>query len=136
MKRQTVAVGLVHVRLNFEHKRGKVRAERVDHAAVGFARQRARRHAQKFFQKRLHAKVRQRRAKEHRRKRPARTSSKIKLPACTEQFYIVDQLLVAAFADELRDLRVVRSISILSARFLPDTPEKKISWLERRSYTP
>ena len=101
-------MGLVHVCLNFEHKRGKVRAERVDHAAVGFARQRARRHTQKFFQKRFHAKVRQCRAKEHRGEAARTNLVKIKLPACTEQFYIVDQLLVAAFADELRDLRVVQ----------------------------
>ncbi len=31
---QTVAVGLVHVCLNFEHKRGKVRAEGIHHPAV------------------------------------------------------------------------------------------------------
>ena len=63
---QPVAVGLVHVRLNFKDERGKVRAERVDHAAVGLARQRARRHAQEFLQERLYAEVGKRRAEEHR----------------------------------------------------------------------
>ena len=105
---QPVAVGLVHVRLNFEDERGKVRAERVDHAAVRFARQGARRHAQKFLQKRLYAEIGQGRAEEHGRK-PARTNFfKVKFAACTEQLHIVDQLLMAALADELRDLRVVQ----------------------------
>ena len=78
-ERQPVAVRLVHVRLNLEDERRKIGAERVNLTAVCHTRQRARRHAQKLFQKRLHAEVCQRRAEEHRRKLAALYLRHIKL---------------------------------------------------------
>ena len=94
-ERNTVTVRLVHIRLNLEHKRRKMRVERGDNADVGGACGRRRRHLQELFQERLNAEVSQRGTEEHRRQLALVHSLEIKLIACTgEQLHIVDQRLV------------------------------------------
>ncbi len=48
-KRDAVAVRLVHIGLNFEDERGKIRVERIDDTLIRFARKRRGRHAQEFL---------------------------------------------------------------------------------------
>ena len=57
-KGKPVSVCLVHVCLNLENERRKIRAERINLTTVCHTRQRTWRHAQEFLQKRLHAEVR------------------------------------------------------------------------------
>ena len=104
---EAVAVGLVHICLNLEDEGGEVRAEGVDHAAVGRARQGRRRHLQEGLEERLHAEVRQGRAEEHRAEPAAADLVHVEFAACTEQLDIVAQLLPAVRADELADTRIV-----------------------------
>ncbi len=134
---QTVAVGLVHVCLNFEHERGKsgLNVSITPQSAsrgrgLGVMRRNSSRNGST-------PKLVRAEPKNTGDRRPARTIVEVKLRTGPRRAaHIVDQLLMAALADELRDLRVVQINFHLAARFLPDTPEKKISWLERRSYTP
>ena len=104
---QPVTVGLVHVRLDLEDEGGKIGAERIDHAAVGLARQGARGHAQELLQEGLDAEVRQRGAEEHGGQAARADLLEVKFAARAEQLHVVDELLVAALADEVRDLRVI-----------------------------
>ena len=94
-ERDAVAVRLVHVRLDLEHKRREMVVERVDHADIRRARGRRRGHLQKLLEEGFHAEVGQRRAKEHRRQLARVHSRKVKFVACArEQLHIVDQGLV------------------------------------------
>ena len=107
-ERNTVAVRLVHVRLNLEHKRGEMRVERVDHTDVSGTRGRRRRHLQELFQERLNAEVSQRGTEEHRRQLALVHSLEIKLVACTgEQLHIVDQRLVLILGQQSLEDRIV-----------------------------
>ncbi len=65
-KCNTVAVGLVHICLDFKDKSGEMGIHRVNFTDVRFARQRCRSHAQKFLQEWFYAEVRQCRAEEYR----------------------------------------------------------------------
>ena len=107
-ERQPVAVRLVHIRLNFEHKRRKIGAEGIDKAAIGLAGERTRRHAQELLQKRFHTEVGERRAKEHRRKLTAANLFHVKLPARAKQLHVVFELVVLFLADDLGDLRIIQ----------------------------
>ena len=98
----------VHIRLNFEHERRKIGAERVNHAAIRLACERAGRHAQKLLQKRLNTEIGERRAEEHRRQLAAADLVHIKIAPSAEQLHVVHKLLLALFADERRDLRIVQ----------------------------
>ena len=113
-ERQTVAVGLVHIRLDLKDEGGEVGAERVNDAAVGLACQRARRHAQKLLQKRLDAEIRERGAEEHRREAAALNLVHVKLAARAEQLHVVAKLRRALFAEQLRDRRAVQLDLLLS----------------------
>ena len=85
-------MGLVHVRLDLEDEGGKIGAERIDHAAVGLARQGALGHAQELLQKGLDAEVRQRGAEEHGRQAARTDLLEVKFAACAEQLHVVDEL--------------------------------------------
>ena len=65
-KRDPVAVGLVHIRLNFKDKRRKIRAERVYPPFTGLPRKRRRGHPEELLQKRFHAEVGERRPEKDR----------------------------------------------------------------------
>ena len=88
-KGKPVSVRLVHVCLNLENERRKIGAERIDQAAVGHARQRARGHAQKLFEERLHAEVRECRAKEHRRQLSALHFLHVELTSRAKKLHVV-----------------------------------------------
>ena len=119
-------MSLVHVRLNFEYKGGKIGAEGVDHAAVGLAGQRTGRHAQEFFQKGFDAEVGQRGAEEHRRERTAAHLVHVEFPACAEQLHVVHQLPVALFADQRRDGRIIElDLHLVGPVFAGDAREEQ-----------
>ena len=84
-----VSVGLVHIRLDFEDERRKIRAERINLTTVCHTRQRARGHAQKLFEERLHAEVRKRRAKEHRRQLSALHFLHVELASRAKKLHVV-----------------------------------------------
>ena len=106
---QTVPVRLVHVRLNLEDEGGEIRAEGVDHAAVGGAGEGRRRQLQERFQKRLNAEIGQRGAEEHRRQLPVPDGLHIHFPSGGQELYVVDELPVLFLAvQQLGNLRVVQ----------------------------
>ena len=84
-KCNAVAVVLIHIRLNFEHKGGKALVKGVHHPVDGLAGQRGRRHLQKVLQKGLHAEVGQRRPEEHRAQFTVAHLFYIKFIACAVQ---------------------------------------------------
>ena len=112
-KRQPVAVGLVHVRLNFEDERREIWIKRVDLTAVGHTRQGRRRHAEELLEERLHAEVRQRRAEEYRRQLSVAHLVHVKFAPRAEQLHIVAQLRMPPLAEDLRDLWIVQRDSQL-----------------------
>ena len=106
---QTVPVRLVHIRLNLEDEGGEIRAEGVDHAAVGGAREGRRRQLQERFQKRLDAEIGQRGAEEHRRQLPVPDGLHIHFPSGGQKLYVVDELPVLFLAvQQLGDLGVIQ----------------------------
>ena len=101
-ERDAVTVGLVHVRLDLEHERGKARLERVDRAVGRCARQRRHRHVQEVFQKRLNAEVRQRGAEEHRAEAAGAHLIEVEGIARTvEQLNVLGELFALARPDQL-----------------------------------
>ena len=98
---QPVAVRFVHVRLNFEHKGGKIGRECVDHTAIRNPRQRRRRHVEEGLQKRLDA-------EEHWAERARAHLVEIKFASRAQKLHIVAELVCALCADQLVYLRVIR----------------------------
>ena len=135
-KRQPVAVGLVHVRLNFEDERREIWIERVDLAAVGHTRQGRRRHAEEFLEERLHTEIRQRRAEEYRRQLPMAHLVHVEFASRAEQLHIVAQLRMPPLAEDLRDLWIVQRDSQLVRAVLAGHAGEQQQLLPLRSYTP
>ena len=108
-----VAVGLVHVRLDLEHERGKRRLHRVDHAVGRRARQRRHRHVQEVFQKRLDAEIRQRGAEEHRTEPAGAHLVEIEgIARAVEQLNVLGQLFALARPDQLVEPVNVRKLAL------------------------
>ena len=108
-----VAVGLIHVRLNFEHECGKRRLHRVDHAVSRRARQRRHRHVQEVFQKRLDAEIRQRGAEKHRTEPPGAHLVEVEgVARAVEQFNVLGQLFTLARTDQLVEPVNVRELAL------------------------
>ena len=108
-----VAVGLIHVRLNFEHECGKRRLHRVDHAVSRRARQRRHRHVQEVFQKRLDAEIRQRRAEKHRTEPAGAHLVEIEgVARAVEQFDVLGQLFTLARTDQLVEPVNIRELAL------------------------
>ncbi|MPM44602.1 hypothetical protein SDC9_91281 [bioreactor metagenome] len=108
-KCNAVAVGLVHVGLYFKHERRKILVHRVNVALGAVARQRRSGQPQKVLQKRLHAKVGQRAAKEHRRQPRVANFVHVKIVACAvQQFNVLCQLRVRLGADLFVQVRVAQ----------------------------
>ena len=112
-ERDAVTVGLVHVRLDLEHERGKARLERVDRAVGRCARQRRHRHVQEVFQKRLNAEVRQRGAEEHRAEAAGAHLIEVEGIACAvEQLNVLGELFALARPDQLVEPLDVRELAL------------------------
>ena len=102
-KRNAVAVILVHVGLDFEHKAAELLAAGIHHIAGGgiLAGQWRRGQAQELFQERFHAKVGQRGAKEYGAQLAVLHSVQVKLfGGAIQQLNVVSQLLVVGRADQ------------------------------------
>ena len=107
-ERQTIAVRLVHVRLDLEHEGGEVGGEGVDHARVALAREGRGGHAQKALQERLHAEVRQRAAEEHGRERAVSHGVEVELAPRAEQLDLVGEVVAPFLPNEIDQRGIVQ----------------------------
>ena len=98
-------MGLVHVRLNFEHKGGELVGERIDDLVACLARQGRHGHVKEALQKRLNAEVVERRTEEHGAELSVANLIDVKFIACTvEQLNIVAQGPAQLFTDKAVEL--------------------------------
>ena len=117
-KRDAVAVRLVHVGLDLEHKPRKILSERVNHALVRLPRQRGGRHPQKVLQERLNTEVGERGTEEDGRQLAGVDKLLVELcVGAVEKLYVLEQLVVEFPADALLERRIVDA-HVLGCHFL------------------
>ena len=112
-KCNTVAVVLVHIRLNFEHKGRKALVKGIHHTIGGLAGQWGRRHLQEVFEEGFHAKVGQRRAEEHRAEFAVPHLLQVKFIArAVQKLYVIYQRLPLVRPQQLIQPRSIGNVAL------------------------
>ena len=99
---------LIHIRLDFKHKGGKIRVRRFNQPAVCFSWQRRRRHLQEMLKEGLHAEVCQSRTEKNGRQSAAAYAFLVEFRCrAVKEFYFPLQLLFLFCCHDIQQMRIV-----------------------------